>query len=57
MTLNEIIDAISQLDLQSMSDEDLRKIRATLSLKTSEADWVINGRKHHKTHFAPKGNN
>ena len=57
MTTNEIIDAVSQLDLQSMSDEELSKVRATLSLKTSEADWILNGRKHYKTHFAPKENN
>jgi len=46
--------ALSALPLQTLSDEELAKVRAILSLKLSEADFVIKGREHFKTHHCPK---
>lgn len=52
-TSENLVNALSALPLQSLSDEELTKVRATLSLKLSEADWIMNCRKHHKIHFHP----
>ena len=48
--------ALSTLPLQKLSDEELTKIRAILSLKLSEADWILHCRKHHKLHFPSQDN-
>ena len=47
---------LSSLPLQSLSIEELTKVRAALSLKLAEADWILNGKKYHKSHFSSKDN-
>ena len=48
--------ALSALPLQSLTDEELTKVHAILSLKLSEAAWILNCRKYHKTLFPSKDN-
>ena len=48
--------ALSALPLQSLTDEELTKVHAILSLKLSEAAWILNCRKYHKTFFPSKDN-
>lgn len=53
----ELVEALNQLNtkgLQSFSDEELKKLEASLSLKLAEVQWILRGRAHHRTHFAPK---
>ena len=49
--------ALSALPLQSLTDDELTRVHAILSLKLSEAAWILNCRKHHKAHCVPKDNN
>ena len=46
--------AIQEFDLQSLPEEDLIRARSILSLKLSEADWIHNCRKYHKSHHHPE---
>lgn len=52
MTTLELIDALSSVELQDLSDDDLKKMRAMLSLKLSEADWTLQARLHHRIHHS-----
>lgn len=48
--------ALSTLPLQSLTDEELAKVHAILSLKLSETAWILSCRKYHKIHFPSKDN-
>jgi len=46
--------AVQEFNLQTLSEEDLIKARSILSLKLSEADWILNCKKYHKLHHSPE---
>jgi len=52
MTFIEMLQNLSTINLQTLSDDDIKKLRAILNIRLSEIDWIIRSRQQHRAHFS-----